>query len=450
MQLGGRIFDDLFFQWFLDTNPAVLEAIQRDNDEHFVHWYLCREAKEHFSRTMAQRRYGPATKAIGNYGGLTKMTWEDFLGRGKTYQPSEQFREMLTLRGEASERLAADNCINVFDWFRTLLDEGLKKYHIHASDVQQVILTGGSSQWPFVREIVHELLPIDDSRVFQSPNPNSTIGTGLAVWPAVIQGFLTKSLKLRDSIPHFVNDRVTPALDECANCTIDAISQDVDAQLCNGTMKSILKDLAEHGGRVVEVEARLAEGVRAFQPTLEGIIVHHIQTLNGAMSHRIDRLVKEWLEDNGLPTATFRSSLGASSLLHPATFELQLPNPWLRVGCAAIGLLCVIVGFVLDGFVGALIAVVLLVVLLAVVGKRLRSWSKACFVPADLPFGGKKFPIARWFFRAENRDRLVSEGRDRFRNGIEREFHDLMQKPKSEASRAVEDLVARFQHIGTT
>ena len=68
MQFGGRLFDDLFFRWFLDKNPDVLARLCANNDEYFVHWYLCREAKEHFSKTMDQNRYRAANKKIGDYG----------------------------------------------------------------------------------------------------------------------------------------------------------------------------------------------------------------------------------------------------------------------------------------------------------------------------------------------------------------------------------------------
>ena len=37
MELGGRLFDDLFFQWFLEENPGAAKAINRSGDTYYVH-----------------------------------------------------------------------------------------------------------------------------------------------------------------------------------------------------------------------------------------------------------------------------------------------------------------------------------------------------------------------------------------------------------------------------
>ena len=43
--LGGRLFDDLFFQWFLDENPKMLDALRKDGREIFTLLEDCKEIK---------------------------------------------------------------------------------------------------------------------------------------------------------------------------------------------------------------------------------------------------------------------------------------------------------------------------------------------------------------------------------------------------------------------
>ncbi|MBP7053355.1 MAG: Hsp70 family protein, partial [Phycisphaerae bacterium] len=64
MELGGRLFDDLFFQWFLEQNPGALKTMEKAGDTYYVHSYLCREVKEFFSLTMARDRSEKVNKSV--------------------------------------------------------------------------------------------------------------------------------------------------------------------------------------------------------------------------------------------------------------------------------------------------------------------------------------------------------------------------------------------------
>ncbi len=78
MELGGRLFDDLFFQWFVEQDPTALKAMEKAGDTYYVHSYLCREVKEFFSLTMARDRTETVNKSIGRYGSLRGMRWDGF------------------------------------------------------------------------------------------------------------------------------------------------------------------------------------------------------------------------------------------------------------------------------------------------------------------------------------------------------------------------------------
>ena len=92
--LGGRLFDDLFFQWLLDQNPGKkIDA----GDVMFVWQLTCRELKEEFSRRWA--RMGPTDDfrkrvQVGDGNWLfNKASVEEFRKRAANYRPSEVARE---------------------------------------------------------------------------------------------------------------------------------------------------------------------------------------------------------------------------------------------------------------------------------------------------------------------------------------------------------------------
>jgi len=157
MELGGRLFDDLFFQWFLDENPGTLDAIRAEGREYFVHSYLCREVKEYFSRQMARDRSESLNKAVRHYGRIPGMTWAKFVERASRYVPSKTFREYLESVAAFSDKLRSanpDKPIDLIEWFRGALLDGIRAQGVDKSDLRWVVLAGGSSQWPFVAGIV--------------------------------------------------------------------------------------------------------------------------------------------------------------------------------------------------------------------------------------------------------------------------------------------------------
>ena len=83
MELGGRLFDDLFFQWLLEQNPGVLRMMEKAGDTYYVHSYLCREVKEFFSLTMARDRTEKVNKSVGRYGSLRGHGLGELPGAGQ-------------------------------------------------------------------------------------------------------------------------------------------------------------------------------------------------------------------------------------------------------------------------------------------------------------------------------------------------------------------------------
>jgi len=190
LYLGGRLFDDLFFQWFLEQNPTVLREIEQAGDTYYIHSYLCRKAKEFFSLTMARDRSESVNKSVGRYGSIKGMNWETFLSKAKAYDPSQTFIRYLRGVELKSDRLFQQaKPIDLLQWFRQTLTQGLAEKAIDTSDISRVILAGGSSQWPFVSDVISEALHIDPSNLMRSDRPYAAISEGLAILPALQRQF---------------------------------------------------------------------------------------------------------------------------------------------------------------------------------------------------------------------------------------------------------------------
>jgi hypothetical protein len=48
--------------------------------------------------------------------------------------------------------------------------------------IVRVLLTGGSSEWPFMKDLAAKVFGVDAARIIRSASPELTIGSGLAIY----------------------------------------------------------------------------------------------------------------------------------------------------------------------------------------------------------------------------------------------------------------------------
>jgi molecular chaperone DnaK (HSP70) len=81
LELGGRLFDDLFYQWFMEQNPGLEEELRRTGRDFYVWSYCCRRLKEDFSETASKNLKVDMKAEVGRFGSITGLTREEFLAR---------------------------------------------------------------------------------------------------------------------------------------------------------------------------------------------------------------------------------------------------------------------------------------------------------------------------------------------------------------------------------
>ena len=301
MELGGRLFDDLFFQWFIDQNPDVLPQLERAGDTYYVHSYLCREVKEFFSLTMARDRAETVNKSVGRYGSIRDMNWDSFLHRARTYNPSPPFIRHLQEMGLKSDTFAGrGEPVDLLEWFRTSLVQGLTDKAIETSDISRVILAGGSSQWPFIPDVISEALRVEPSHLMRSDRPYAVISEGLAILPALQRQFEATRGKLKSELPEFCRTRIRPFIRRTAENYVSDVAADVTVELFDKNIKPVLQQFREKGGSVASLKEDIASQAKSSEPQLAGIIEDRMSTLRLGLPGQVKQLLAEWFEAHGL------------------------------------------------------------------------------------------------------------------------------------------------------
>ena len=297
------MFDDLFFQWFLSQNTAAFRGIESAGDTYYVHSYLCREVKEFFSLTMARDRAESVNKSVGRYGSVRGMSWETFLERAKSYKPSGAFAGYLQGIGVDSDRLIRPaEPLDLIEWFRKSLAQGLAEKKIDTGDISRVILAGGSSQWPFVYDVVSETVGLNPSKLMRSDRPYAVIAEGLAILSPLQRQFEKTRNKLREELGEFCRTKVKPLVRKTTEAYVSDVATDITLELFDKKIQPVLQEYRDSGGSLAAIKSSVSSKAKSFEPDLRKIVEQRMLTLRMGLPEQVKDMLTKWFESHGLST----------------------------------------------------------------------------------------------------------------------------------------------------
>jgi len=314
--LGGRLFDDLFYQWIQDQNGhfAVEER------EALAVWQKeCRELKESFSRRWAmvgdgmndfrfRIDVGDAKKSLRN------ASVAEFLERARCYRPSPLAVAYFRQFGLPAP-LASDRPIDLLGWIRRTMEREGEGGPIRER-FSKVVLTGGSSEWPFMRGIAADVFGVDpDKGILRSEDPEATIGSGLALYNALRarhqarrETLIAAGPNAREGVAKAVSARLDKFAGGVAQDIIKAIMPPIEAAFRAWYLQ---------GGSLRAVEANVTAICNDFEPKAREIINQAWRGLDTDLLRILREHLRHFLHVHEIARDVSRyvpDSLGAVSL----------------------------------------------------------------------------------------------------------------------------------------
>jgi hypothetical protein len=299
--LGGRLFDDLFYQWFCEVNPDAVRKFHDAGDTYFIHWVRCREMKEAFSNTMRRSRAERFHFNIPGYGSMQNLTWEMFEERARAYVPSAEFFAQLHSYGNRYRELVEGKPINLFRRFEEAVSSGVRSGTFPLEHIERIILTGGSSLWPFVREIVCRALQVDDSRIIESSNPRGAIGEGLALLP-VLQSTFKKSIRKLQDEQSGKSSEILAMVDDCIRTFCTRLCDDIAIRVLQGHILPALDSFRQSGGKLSDLRSRIESDIAGNQPELREFVTKRTPELTAKIEQIIETALTEWFQSRHIRT----------------------------------------------------------------------------------------------------------------------------------------------------
>jgi molecular chaperone DnaK len=344
--LGGRLFDDLFYQWLLEQNPTLDLA---ERDRLYVWQASCRDLKEKFSEWWKEE--GPDAEFVselklpgrGGYANFSAAA-RAFLKRASHYSPSPLATAYFAKVGGRLAELGCDGSVDLIARIRDELARGLEG---RQRDIARVILTGGSGKWPFMRHLAAQVFGAARESVLLSPDPETTVGSGLAVYHVLKYRNDQKRLKLYEELPEYkrkLSEEIGRALDRFAEEVAAALVTPLAAQV-----EAAYLDWYRHGGTLDEVQLNIQMIAVNFDAAA------HVQGREALLAANLMRLVRDhlalWLREYGIKR-------GLDEVAPAGAIVVAVP-PMNRYGEGIAQIVSDVVGVTLVGAVFSVVLVAL-------------------------------------------------------------------------------------------
>lgn len=297
--VGGRLFDDLMYQWVLDQNPGR----ERDFDLsqlRVANRLGARVVKEAFSRAWAANRLDRFIARLKvddthDLGRLRNPTVEEFLERARQYRPSRILASAFAGFGGAFAELVNEGPIDLIGLVRDTI-RGPRNEGRLASGASWVVLTGGSCGWPFMRSLVAEVLDVPPERIIVPEDPARVIGEGIALYPALRERFRRAREAIKGDLPD-LKQELAQIVDQMIDTTASVIADRVLGELFAYT-KARFREWYERGGSVksVQDDVMAKAGVLAASSSAAEVINDEWR----AVGKTVVDAVAGWLQAHGI------------------------------------------------------------------------------------------------------------------------------------------------------
>ena len=340
MELGGRLFDDLFYQWFCEMHPDKKVEMEANGRDFFVRTRRCRELKENFSDMMCRDKTTPFRADLGRYGQMEGMIWEEFQQRARSYTPSTSYLRHQEMAGITVPETIRCGSLDLIGWYTKSLEDGLKAGNIAPENIHAISLAGGSSKWCFVKEICLEKLGVDKSIISQNSNPYAAISKGIAVYPALRNEFVGKIRRINEHKPEFIENEICPLILNDLNQCRDQIIEKISDDLFDVKIKPRLIEFRKNGGKIVDLKKNIASDVVSYEPILtQGINDIYTKSTKRLYQTALEK-TRNWFSEMGLEL----NNAGDTDNEHHDSITISGGSPDPEIAESIVATIALIVG----------------------------------------------------------------------------------------------------------
>ncbi|MBB5142399.1 Hsp70 family protein [Desulfovibrio intestinalis] len=449
--LGGRLFDDLLFQLFCRHNPGLLNQVQADVCEYYVHWVLCKAEKERFSKILQQDVNSAVSLHLSwfdaqgkqKHAYLHELTWQQVVNAAESYTASEsllgilrQYANRGALGAVAGDMLQGRQ-VGLISWFKDILYEIRRQ-----KSIDKVILTGGSSGWFFAHDAVRDVFGTDN--IVMSPRTYEDIAFGLALYPMLLNTHLRIKTLLEEQSEDFcmrVSDLAQGIFEKHTKMAAKTCAERIAVR----DILSVLESAQEARKTVEDIEREISERIQNDTGLLT-IVQERTEAARKEIEKELRLQFNRWLRENGVylaPRLNFSAHTLSTSFFDAVQVKVSRLTLLNTMDVMAVAVLPGVAAFA----IGEKMLLTTGEPISAVLGGAAAfagTWALGKF--------GKKFlqrqRLPKFLLNEKNREKITAKNREYIEEVLGQAFQeirqDLMEDARSKIRYALKGLLQRL------
>ena len=310
MLLGGRLFDDLFYQWVIDCSqdslPVTEEQLMKTNKDFYWRCIKCRELKEKFSNAMVKDKKCAYEEFFMDQYEL-ELSWDEFVRRAQNYHPSQSFMNMTKLPADMSKTMfKPEGTTDILSWFEKELRRGFEISRIPIESIGKVLLAGGSSSWSFVREACQKIF--GEEKLIRCTNPFAAISMGLVKYSKIKEVAMNKIQTLEQDVPLLVKQIVEKLFNsELSEGDIDSIVQ-ISGFIFDKYAIPELNYFRDNGGTIENLEIKLKNLLSNHSSDIQSLLEPWFQKVGETINLNVQNDILYWFKAHNVNPEDFSSN----------------------------------------------------------------------------------------------------------------------------------------------
>jgi len=288
--IGGVLFDDLFYNLFLQQNKGVKSLIEREGLSGYLRTVLFKTLKEKYSILHATSEHTQMSENIvfgqHAYGTLSIPNFDYLYEKMAMYRMSDELKH--DLKGsDALKRLEIEEQFHLPNIIHSEVMRGQKEFDIRPDTISLIILTGGSSRWKFFVDMIEQAFPY--TRILASSDPESTIsrGLGLSYSAKLYEKRVRSELRAnKDELEKRLEDSYKKLFKDALNQYTQTVYS-----IFSSVVEEVIMKFLKEGGTIIDLENRMRSAFSDRKPELKSLNEGFLREIN----FQIDKITKKEL-----------------------------------------------------------------------------------------------------------------------------------------------------------
>ncbi|MFP4461987.1 MAG: Hsp70 family protein, partial [Thermotogota bacterium] len=347
--IGGVLFDDLFYNIFLEQNHRVKSLVEKEGISSYLRTVLFKNLKEKYSvlHATSERTQMKENIVFGksSFGTFIIPDFDYLYDKMTNYQMSDELKQ--DLKGSDYLDELGDNAnIDLPKVISNQVLRGQREFEIRPDSISLIILTGGSSRWKFFVDMIEQEYPY--TRILASADPESTISRGLGLCYSA--KLYEKKVRVELSAH---KAELTKRLEESYKIIfkkgLHKHSQAVYT-IYSLVVKEVLDKFLENGGSIRELEKQMRLAFIDKQPELDQLNLGFLKIINHQIEEKTKEELSRWFSRSLINYEFLKKSIIPSKKFEGTSYDMSLLNNVIynRI----MGISSLIVGIVSGSILG--------------------------------------------------------------------------------------------------